>query len=272
MTNVERADVLARFRHDADEHGQQHPGGRRRPSAPRCAGPPAPAYPTSTRRRCCSTTAGVVGARRRLRVLQPARAPVGRGADGGQARRRRRPSDHDRRRPDAGPGRPSTRIVLAASADGGTFGQVPDLRAGAHRPRHRAALAVFPMQAATETAFVQRRALPAQRRWKFRAVGQGYASGLAGLAADFGIDAGESARPQAPAARPPRTVQPRRPPHQHPRPACTRRPPPASAARRPPARSTSPCRRDRPHSRLRHRRLRQPTSRHSTRRARPPRR
>ncbi|AUG80778.1 chemical-damaging agent resistance protein C [Kitasatospora sp. MMS16-BH015] len=39
--------------------------------------------------------------------------------------------------------------------------------------------------------------------WKFRAVGQGYATGLRGIATDFGVDVGGPATPAAPPATPP---------------------------------------------------------------------
>ncbi|WP_282702841.1 VWA domain-containing protein [Streptomyces sp. CC219B] len=102
------------------------------------------------------------------------------------------------------------RIVLCASADGGTFGQVPGLMLKLVDERTRAELARFVMEAGTETAFIGGELYLRQGRWKFRAVGQGYASGLAGLATDFGISVDEeddrtasAAVPTAPAAVPP---------------------------------------------------------------------
>src|SRR5439155_26523363 len=47
-------------------------------------------------------------------------------------------------------------------------------------------------------------------QWKFRAVGQGYASGLAGLATDFGISVDDAATPPPPP--PPGFVPPPPPP------------------------------------------------------------
>jgi len=78
-------------------------------------------------------------------------------------------------------------VLIAASADGGSFGQVPGL-ALALRDDTGAKLATFQIaDAATETAFVFGELYRRGAGWKFRAVGQGYASGLGGLAADFGI-------------------------------------------------------------------------------------
>ncbi|WP_319666815.1 TerD family protein, partial [Streptomyces scabiei] len=83
-------------------------------------------------------------------------------------------------------------VVVAASADGGTFGQVPGLhirvldeRAGTEIARYDSA------DAGAETAFVLGEFYRRQGAWKFRAVGQGYSSGLEGLATDFGITVDE---------------------------------------------------------------------------------
>lgn len=101
-------------------------------------------------------------------------------------------------------------VVLAASADGGTFGQVPglyirvlDARAGTEIARYDSA------DASVETAFVLGEFYRRQGAWKFRAVGQGYSSGLEGLAADFGItvDEPQQTAPPAPVA-PPVTAPP----------------------------------------------------------------
>ncbi len=82
------------------------------------------------------------------------------------------------------------RVALAASADGGSFGQVPDLRLVLTSLVDGTALAEFAMTATDETAFVCGELYRRDGGWKFRAVGQGYSSGLAGLATDFGIDVG----------------------------------------------------------------------------------
>ncbi|MEU3709821.1 TerD family protein [Streptomyces catenulae] len=92
-------------------------------------------------------------------------------------------------------------VVLAASADGGTFGQVPGLYIRVLDAAGGAELARFDSADATaETAFVLGELYRRQGGWKFRAVGQGYATGLAGLATDFGISVeAEPAQPVAPA-------------------------------------------------------------------------
>ncbi|MFE6882453.1 TerD family protein, partial [Streptomyces sp. NPDC057702] len=102
-------------------------------------------------------------------------------------------------------------IVLAASADGGTFGQVPGLHIRLLDAAGGAELARFESDdASVETAFVLGELYRRQGAWKFRAVGQGYDSGLGGLATDFGITVDEpqpgpadaAAAPAAPVAAP----------------------------------------------------------------------
>ncbi|MER6747855.1 VWA domain-containing protein [Streptomyces fungicidicus] len=95
------------------------------------------------------------------------------------------------------------RIVLCASADGGTFGQVPGLALRLLDASTGSELARFDMVAGTETAFIGGELYRRQGKWKFRAVGQGYASGLAGLATDFGITVDDAPRPAAAPAVPP---------------------------------------------------------------------
>ncbi|WP_395729750.1 TerD family protein [Nakamurella sp.] len=92
------------------------------------------------------------------------------------------------------------RVVLAASADGGPFGRVPGLALTVAAP-DGAEIAQFVItDAATETAFVFGELYRRAGAWKFRAVGQGYANGLGGLATDFGISVDEPG-PADPAAR-----------------------------------------------------------------------
>ncbi|MGY5121626.1 TerD family protein [Streptomyces sp. 900105755] len=94
---------------------------------------------------------------------------------------------------------PIERIVLAASADGGTFGQVPGLYVEVRNAADGSVVARFDSTGATvETAFVLGELYRRQGGWKFRAVGQGYSSGLAGLATDFGITVDEPQHPVQP--------------------------------------------------------------------------
>jgi tellurite resistance protein TerA len=101
------------------------------------------------------------------------------------------------------------RIVLAASADGGTFGQVPDLYIEVADPATGQVAARFDDPGATvETAFVLGELYRRQGGWKFRAVGQGYGSGLEGLAEDFGITVDEPQHTAPPTTAAPANVPP----------------------------------------------------------------
>jgi tellurium resistance protein TerD len=86
------------------------------------------------------------------------------------------------------------RIAFAVSiydADnrGQSFGQVRNAFIRVVNQSDNAELARYDLSedAATETAMVFGELYRYQAEWKFRAVGQGYASGLAGIAMDFGV-------------------------------------------------------------------------------------
>ncbi|GGR61527.1 TerD family protein [Streptomyces roseolus] len=97
------------------------------------------------------------------------------------------------------------RVVLAASSDGGTFRAVTDLRIhlyDATAAPDREPLASFDVTAETgeETAVICGELYRRGDGWKFRAVGQGYPTGLVGLATDFGISVDEAPEDAADAA------------------------------------------------------------------------
>ncbi|MFE0319453.1 Tellurium resistance [Streptomyces sp. 2BBP-J2] len=97
-------------------------------------------------------------------------------------------------------------VILAASSDGGAFGQVPDLFIEVKDAANGAVAARFDSAGATtETAFVLGEFYRRQGAWKFRAVGQGYSSGLEGLATDYGITVDEPQHAAPPVAPPPVT-------------------------------------------------------------------
>ncbi|MGW2920292.1 TerD family protein [Streptomyces angustmyceticus] len=128
-------------------------------------------------------------------------------------------------------------VVLAASADGGTFGSVPGLYIRVLDAASGAELARFDSRdAGSETAFVLGEFYRRQGAWKFRAVGQGYDAGLAGLATDFGISVEEPAPPPpAGAPAPPAAASPA------PAPVLPAPPPPAPAPpMAPPAMAPAP--------------------------------
>ncbi|WP_328430673.1 TerD family protein [Streptomyces sp. NBC_00443] len=125
-------------------------------------------------------------------------------------------------------------VILAASADGGAFGQVPDLHIEVKDAAQGTAVARFDSTGATvETAFVLGEFYRRQGAWKFRAVGQGYGSGLEGLATDYGIAVDQSAASAsasgAPPVAPPMTTPAPPPPAMQP-PAMPPVPPPAPQA------------------------------------------
>lgn len=127
------------------------------------------------------------------------------------------------------------RVVFGASVDGTTFGGVPGLHLRLYDDAAGAELARFDIaDASTEKAFVFGELYRRQGGWKFRAVGQGYAAGLAGLATDFGIsvDDAPAAAPPPPQQRPP-AQQPHFPPPSGP-PASTSPPPQGQPAPYPP--------------------------------------
>ncbi|MGQ4384079.1 TerD family protein, partial [Streptomyces sp. SAS_270] len=83
-------------------------------------------------------------------------------------------------------------VILAASSDGGAFGQVPGLYIQVLDDQQGTQVARFDStDASVETAFVLGEFYRRQGAWKFRAVGQGYSSGLEGLATDYGITVDE---------------------------------------------------------------------------------
>jgi stress response protein SCP2 len=121
------------------------------------------------------------------------------------------------------------RVALVASAESGSFGQVPGLRIVITDAASGGELAGFAMSTADETAVQCGELYRRAGGWKFRAVGQGWTTGLAGLATDFGISvAEEEPTAQAPAAVPPPPPPPP-PPSSLPRPDVPVPPPPADA-------------------------------------------
>ncbi|MFJ7036256.1 TerD family protein [Streptomyces rochei] len=137
-------------------------------------------------------------------------------------------------------------VILAASADGGRFGQVPDLYIEVRDAAANTVAARFDNPGATvETAFVLGEFYRRQGAWKFRAVGQGYDSGLEGLATDYGISVDEPQRtPPAPApapvAPPPAAPAPPSPVSAPTPPPAPPAPPAASPATAPPPRPATP--------------------------------
>lgn len=118
-------------------------------------------------------------------------------------------------------------VVIAASSDGDAFQQVPDLRILLFDAAlaDGEPLAVFDVRPETgeETAIICGELYRRGEGWKFRAVGQGYPTGLIGLATAFGISVddsetgggpeGPAAAGQAPAALTQAAAEPAAPTH-----------------------------------------------------------
>jgi stress response protein SCP2 len=91
------------------------------------------------------------------------------------------------------------RVVVAATVDAGVFADVRDL-ALELRDAAGAVAASFPVSTAgPETLLLLAEVYRRQGGWRLRALGQGYDTGLAGLAADFGVSVDDA--PDAPASR-----------------------------------------------------------------------
>ncbi|WP_031047985.1 TerD family protein [Streptomyces sp. NRRL F-5650] len=125
------------------------------------------------------------------------------------------------------------KIVVTASPDaaGQTF-QGIEPTATVRNADDGSVLATFtPPQLGTETALVIVEVYRRNGAWKARAVGQGYANGLAGIATDFGVTVEEPA-PAAPPAQPAAPQRSR---------AATPPPPPAAAPTMPAAPPAPPA-------------------------------
>ncbi|MFI2510691.1 TerD family protein [Streptomyces sp. NPDC018972] len=121
------------------------------------------------------------------------------------------------------------KIVVTASPDaaGQTF-QGIEPTATIRNADDNAVLATFtPPALGAETALVVVEIYLRNGAWKARAVGQGYANGLAGIATDFGVTVEEPAAPAAPTAQP---ATPQAPPVPAAAPAAQPAPPAPPAA------------------------------------------
>jgi stress response protein SCP2 len=105
-------------------------------------------------------------------------------------------------------------IAVAASTDNVPFGQVSGLHLRIADAGGAELVRFDITDASGETAFVFGELYKRGGAWKFRAVGQGWASGLAGLATDYGISVAADAppAPAAPAAQPAGMAKPAAPP------------------------------------------------------------
>ncbi|MGW5273379.1 TerD family protein [Streptomyces sp. NPDC004044] len=129
------------------------------------------------------------------------------------------------------------KIVVTASPDaaGQTF-QGIEPTATVRNADDGSVLATFtPPRLGAETALVVIEVYLRNGAWKARAVGQGYANGLAGIATDFGVSVEEPAAPPAPVAPPMPAAAPTAPP------VAAPTAPPVAAPAAPPVAAPAPA-------------------------------
>ncbi|MFJ5800171.1 TerD family protein [Streptomyces decoyicus] len=106
------------------------------------------------------------------------------------------------------------KIVVTASPDapGATFAGTEPTGTVRNADDGSVIATFTPPQLGTETALVVVEIYRRNGAWKVRAVGQGYANGLAGIATDFGVSVEEPAAPAAAPQTPPAPPAPQAPP------------------------------------------------------------
>ncbi|MEU4999899.1 CAP domain-containing protein [Streptomyces sp. NPDC021622] len=106
----------------------------------------------------------------------------------------------------------ASRVTVAVSpADPGTpLERLPGIALQVHGPGGQLVARFTPPRPGRETVLLLAEIYRRGPVWKLRALGQGYADGLAGVARDFGVDVTEDDAPPAPA--PPAPQPPPRPP------------------------------------------------------------
>ncbi|MGW1378299.1 TerD family protein [Streptomyces sp. NPDC002446] len=131
------------------------------------------------------------------------------------------------------------KIVVTASLDapGATFAGTEPTGTVRNADDGSTIATFTPPRLGTETALVVVEIYRRNGAWKVRAVGQGYADGLAGIATDFGVSVEEPATPATPAA-PQTAPAPAAPPAPAAAPAAPVSPPSAAA---PPAAAPAPA-------------------------------
>ncbi|MFI6093441.1 CAP domain-containing protein [Streptomyces sp. NPDC051218] len=96
----------------------------------------------------------------------------------------------------------ASRVTVAVSpAEPGTpLGRLPGIALQVHGPGGRLVARFTPPRPDRETVLLLAEIYRRGPGWKLRALGQGYADGLAGVARDFGVDVAEDEAPQSAAA------------------------------------------------------------------------
>ncbi|MFD8207809.1 TerD family protein [Streptomyces sp. NPDC059695] len=96
-----------------------------------------------------------------------------------------------------------TRVLLVGSTERGAMRDAPGLSVEAFAPDGTSVARYDVTDAGGETAMVLAELYRRAGGWKFRAVGQGWVSGLAGLATDHGVDVADAAQSGGGPAAPP---------------------------------------------------------------------
>ncbi|MGA5562484.1 TerD family protein [Streptomyces platensis] len=124
------------------------------------------------------------------------------------------------------------KIVVTASLDtpGATFAGTEPTGTVRNADDGSVLASFTPPQLGTETALVVVEIYRRAGAWKVRAVGQGYANGLAGIATDFGVSVEEPAAPAAAPQAPATPAAPAAAPQAPPAPPAPPAAPPAPAA------------------------------------------
>ncbi|MFD0415329.1 CAP domain-containing protein [Streptomyces sp. NPDC127108] len=130
------------------------------------------------------------------------------------------------------PGASRVTVVVSPAEPGTPLGRLPAIALQVNGVRGEAVARFTPPRAQHETVLLLAEIYRRGTGWKLRALGQGYADGLAGVARDFGLDVADDTPPPAPAPTPPRPPAPTSPRSAPPPPAAHRTPapPPPHAA------------------------------------------
>ncbi|MER6395695.1 TerD family protein [Kitasatospora sp. NPDC001603] len=134
-----------------------------------------------------------------------------------------------------------TKIVVTASPDeaGATFAGIEPTATVRDADSGQVLVTFTPPQLGRETALIVVEVYQRGGAWKVRAVGQGYANGLAGIATDFGVTVEDEPAPAAATAAP--VAPPVTAPAPAPAPAPVAPPLPQSAPPMPPAPPAAPA-------------------------------
>ncbi|MFH9074587.1 CAP domain-containing protein [Streptomyces alboflavus] len=143
------------------------------------------------------------------------------------------------------PGASRVTVVVSPAEPGTALGRLPSIALQVSSVRGDAIARFTPPRAQHETVLLLAEIYRRGTGWKLRALGQGYADGLAGVARDFGLDVTDDTPPPAPAPAPAQAPAPRQPPVPASRQPA---PPPRAPVPPPPPRAAAHPGRPAPHA------------------------